>query len=436
VYFLPKEEEKSKALNLNLFFSISILHNCANNYIHSLKETRENNLKMKFCLAIAALTAASSVSAFTLTNPKISSATSTAVKPLFGILDEVNSDSFNLLGDDTEDDTPSAKEIETAYETFLANLVFSANDPRMDIIESIDLATDPKWLHWLDQKINKSTDVEEKMALRDLNEMILDIKKRIDLSQAQEERMKQEQKEAEEQRIIDAEIEADEGRKMSDSDVLRKAGAVGRTGVEAVTDAKEDKVSFFDQDLTPEIRLSYDDMCKKVLPPYKAGDTPASIVFSYYDQFDAQFIKVLKERAENGEQESQDVLDALAQEQNTRLTAATDSLKTVLSAGDPMRMEGVIVKLAREGKIDEPFLLLLEANANQAAAAGATGPAELMKRLGQRAMEEKDKQSSSKEVKLLRQLLRTDDETKRAELLEEAFTPKQGLLVSDTGYVE
>eukprot|EP01083_Nonionella_stella_P060466 157888_1 len=207
---------------------------------------------------------------------------------------------------------------------------------------------------------------------------------------------------------------------MSDSDVLRKAGAVGRTGVEAVTDAKEDKVSFFDQDLTPEIRLSYDDMCKKVLPPYKAGDTPASIVFSYYDQFDAQFIKVLKERAENGEQESQDVLDALAQEQNTRLTAATDSLKTVLSAGDPMRMEGVIVKLAREGKIDEPFLLLLEANANQAAAAGATGPAELMKRLGQRAMEEKDKQSSSKEVKLLRQLLRTDDETKRAELLEEA----------------
>ena len=37
--------------------------------------------------------------------------------------------------------------------------------------------------------------------------------------------------------------------------------------------------------------------------------------------------------------------------------------------------------------------------------------------LGQRAMEEKDKQSQTKEIKLLRQLLRSDDSTKREELL-------------------
>ena len=95
-----------------------------------------------------------------------------------------------------------------------------------------------------------------------------------------------------------------------------------------------------------------------------------------------------------------------------------------------MKMEGAIVKLAREGKIDEPFLLLLEANANQAAAAGAKGPAELMKKLGQRAVEEKDRQSSTKEVKLLRKLLRTDDTNEREALLVDAFTPKTPLLVS------
>ena len=93
-------------------------------------------------------------------------------------------------------------------------------------------------------------------------------------------------------------------------------------------------------------------------------------------------------------------------------------------------MEGAIVRLAREGKIDEPFLLLLEANANQAEAAGAQGPAQLMRKLGQRAMAEKDKQSSSKEIKLLRQLLREDDSTKREQILEEAFTPKEALIVS------
>ena len=95
-----------------------------------------------------------------------------------------------------------------------------------------------------------------------------------------------------------------------------------------------------------------------------------------------------------------------------------------------MRMEGAIVKLAKEGRIDEPFLLLLEANADQAMAAGATGPAELMRRLRKRAMNEKDKQSATKEIKLLRQLLREPDSNTREQLLTEAFTPKEALIVS------
>ena len=88
------------------------------------------------------------------------------------------------------------------------------------------------------------------------------------------------------------------------------------------------------------------------------------------------------------------------------------------------------MRLAREGKGDEPFLLLLEANADQARAAGAAGPAELMDKLRQRAMTEKDKQSSTKEIKLLRQLLREPDSNKREDLLTAAFTPKETLIVS------
>jgi hypothetical protein len=352
-----------------------------------------------------------------------------ALSPLRGILDEVNSDSFNLLGGD-KDDRGSQSEIDRAYETFLAQLVFSANDPRLDIVDNIDLCSDPAWLAWLDNKINTTTDVEEKMALRDLNEMILDIVKRMELSKVAEEREAKEKAEAEAARLAEAEARAEEGRKMSDADVLRKARSVDRSGLGDAAEIKNNGVSFYDQELTPEIRMSYDELVKKILPPYKPGDTPASIVFSYYDQFDAQFIKVLKERADNGETESQEILDALSAEQSKRLAAATENIKTVLAAGDPMRMEGVIVKLAKEGKVDEPFLLLLEANANQAAAAGAEGPAKLMRRLGERAMEEKDKQSQTKEIRLLRQLLRTDDSAKREELLTDAFTPRQGLLVS------
>lgn len=246
-----------------------------------------------------------------------------------------------------------------------------------------------------------------------------------------EERAAKEKEEAEAKRLaaIDAEVEA--GKAMSDTDVLRKAQAIDSAGIETeIKTQAEEKKTFYDTELTPEIRLSYEDLLKEVLPPYSPGTTASSIAFTYYDRFDAQFVKVLTERSNNGDNDAQVLLDALAVEQSKRIAAATETLKSVLAEGEPMRMEGAIVRLAREGKIDEPFLLLLEANANQAEAAGAQGPAQLMRKLGERAMAEKDKQSSSKEIKLLRQLLREDDSTKREQILEEAFTPKEALIVS------
>lgn len=363
------------------------------------------------------------------------------IPPLYGIMDEVNSGAFNLSellkGDGSSDDELSSSEMEKAYEMFLGQLVFSTNDPRIDIMDNYELCSDPQWLTWLERKINSTRDVEEKMALRDLRDMIVDVKKRVELSQAAEERLAQEAEEAERNRIASAEAEMEKGRAMSGTDVLKRAAAVDTAGVDAMVKDKNAargktnvRKTFYEKELTPEIRTSYEDMCSNVLPPYRAGDTPASIVFNYYDQFDAQFIKVLNERAMNGDAGSQAVLDALAIEQQKRVAAATESLKEVLSKGDPMRMEGAIVKLAKEGKVDESFLLLLEANADQARAAGATGPAELMDKLRKRAMNEKDKQSATKEIKLLRQLLREPDANKREVLLTDAFTPKEALIVS------
>ena len=324
-----------------------------------------------------------------------------------------------------------------AYEMFLGQLVFSANDPRMDIMDNYDLCMDPQWLAWLDAKIANCRDVEETMALKDLNDMILDVKKRVELSKATEEREAKEAEEKERERMVAAEVEMEKGKALSGAELLKKAAKVDTAGVrkemavEGVQQQQQRK-TFYETDLTPEIRLSYEDMCKNVLPPYKPGDSPQTIVFKYYDQFDAQFIKVLNERASNGDVDSQAVLDALAVEQQKRVAAATEALKDVLSKGDPMRMEGAIVKLAKDGRIDEAFLLLLEANADQARAAGATGPADLMLKLKKRATQEKDKQAASKEIKLLRQLLREPNANEREKILEEAFTPKEALIVPGT----
>lgn len=368
----------------------------------------------------------------------LSAAPSRDATALFGILDEIEGDSYDLLGGGSasEADNKQSSARDDAYEVFLGQLVFSPNDPRVDIVENWDLATDEDFVGWLNKKVSTSTDPEEKLALRDLHGMIIDVKRKVELNAMAEERIAKEAEEAEQARANAIDIEAEEGRALTDTDLLRKAAAVDRSGIDReLSDQRDEaaaKKTFYDSEITPEIRLSYEELLGQILPPYNPGETPASVAFTFYDKFDAQFVKVLTERSNNGDADAQAILGALAEEQSKRIAAATETLKAVLAMGDPMRMEGAIVKMAREGKIDEAFLLLLEANADQADAAGATGPAQLMRKLQKRAMEEKDKQSSTKEVKLLRQLLREDDPAKREELLEEAFTPKDALIVPGT----
>mmetsp|Transcript_11306 Transcript_11306/g.16108 ORF Transcript_11306/g.16108 Transcript_11306/m.16108 type:complete len:538 (-) Transcript_11306:353-1966(-) len=351
-------------------------------------------------------------------------------RPLFGILDEMESDAYDLTS--TADETEI--NMNDAYEMFLADLVFSTNNPKVDIINNIERAGDQVFIDWLDAKIENSKDPEERLALRDLFDMIEDVKRQIEVSKMAEQREAQEQEQQEKERLAKAEAQAQQGRALTNTEVLKKASAIDTAqagDVQAIREEKT-KVSFYDQQLTPEIRLSYEGLLKKVMPPYKGGETPTSIAFTYYDQFDAQFVKVLDERARSGDTDSQLLIEALAQEQQSRLADATNSLKEVLALGDAMRMEGAIVKMAREGKIDEPFLLLLEANATQARDAGALGPAQLMEKLRNRAMEEKDKQAASKEVALIRKLLRTETSAERELILEDAFTPRENLLVAGT----
>jgi len=365
-----------------------------------------------------------------------SNAAATTTTSLWGILDEIESDSYDLMSSSSKADSPK-DDISEAYEIMLAELVFSTNDPRVDIVNQFDLVGQPEFLEWLSQtKIEKSNDPEERLALKDLYDTILDVKTKIEVNKLAEERAAAEAQKAEQERLAAADEEAQRGRQMSTSDILKKATAiqtqVTTEELEAREQEKKKKKTFYEEEITPEIRLSYESLLKKVLPPYQGGETYSSVVYAYYDQFDAQFVKVLTERSNQGDDDATSLLEALAVEQQKRIAAATETLKQVLSAGDPNRMEGAIVKLAREGKADEAFLLLLEANEAQARSNGATGPANLMQRLRKRAVAEKDKQSQSKEVRLLRQLLRTDDANEREKLFEDAFTPKDALIVPGT----
>ncbi|KAL7555531.1 hypothetical protein ACA910_006119 [Epithemia clementina (nom. ined.)] len=390
---------------------------------------------MRLALAISVLLSQDSANAFVHLFGKqcfgeLTAAATCNSRPtvLWGILDEIQSDAYDLSGSSKSNDDANLSD---AYETFLAELVFSTNDPRIDIMNKFELAGDQEFIEWLDAKAQNSRDPEERIALRDLHEMIIDVKTRIEVNRLAEERSKQ-QAEASEQERLDAEsAKADAGRAMSNAEVLQKAEMIAK-GERGEKVEKAAKKSFYEQEITPEIRLSYDKLLKSLLPPYKAGETAETVVVNNYGQFDAQLVKLLDERSNNGDIAAKDLLSALAEEQRKRVAAATISLKAVLALREPMKMEGAIIKLGREGKIDEPFLLLLEANEGQARRAGQEAPAQLMARLRKRAMEEKDKQSASKEIRLIRQLLRTEEAADREKLLEEAFTPKEALIVPGT----
>ena len=86
-----------------------------------------------------------------------SSSTSPSRTRLFGILDEIEGDSYNLLGNSGDDDAEKKQQqrsMSDAYEVFLGELVFSPNDPRVDIVENFDLACDPQFMDWLNKKVD------------------------------------------------------------------------------------------------------------------------------------------------------------------------------------------------------------------------------------------------------------------------------------------
>merc|ERR1719217_108454 len=68
-----------------------------------------------------------------------------------------------------------------------------------------------------------------------------------------------------------------------------------------------------------------------------------------------------------------EVRDACNAEMANRMQAAAEALRDVLSSPTPVIMEGKIAGFARQGRIDDALLQLLEANLQQAQQAGEQG---------------------------------------------------------------
>lgn len=109
-------------------------------------------------------------------------------------------------------------------------------------------------------------------------------------------------------------------------------------------------------------------------------------------------------------------------EMSERMGRAAEALKKLLGAG-PSGMFRLVPDYMQRGLLEEPLLLLLEANIRQATEAGAAPAAELLGRLMAQIRIELDK-SVEPEIRLLRELLRIESADARRELLRQKIAPK------------
>ncbi len=159
------------------------------------------------------------------------------------------------------------------------------------------------------------------------------------------------------------------------------------------------------------------------------ADIPGQISANY-KLIDYGFLQRLGERIAKQDPKEAERLaviqTACNDEMGRRMQEAAQSLKDILSSPTAVVMEGKMAGLARQGKVDDALLQLLEANLQQARAAGDQGKnaANALAALQTRVQNELDKTLSPTQA-LLRQLLRMDSKPARLALLKDKMSPKQ-----------
>jgi len=151
-----------------------------------------------------------------------------------------------------------------------------------------------------------------------------------------------------------------------------------------------------------------------------------------YPMIDYAFLQRLDELEAEGKPELAERLaeirKAINKEMAARMQAAAEAMKDLVQSPTPVIMEGKIAGLARQGRLDDALMQLLDANLQQAQLAGdaGKGAVAVLSKLKTRVQKEVDAKLAP-EVTLIRQLLRMDDPQARQELLRAKMKPKKSV---------
>ncbi|GJD07212.1 hypothetical protein Gasu2_15830 [Galdieria sulphuraria] len=272
-------------------------------------------------------------------------------------------------------------------ETLLGIFYFSKPEELPCLVQEHLDELDEDFYAFLQFKIDSASDVEERVALKVLKDSLTEIIQGLG-------------KEALEQLVS-------QGPSASDSNVDKVNST--RTSYDAASyDALIDSL------------LNREDM--------KTG------VQAEYDKLDGYFLERLEWRIRQASGDTFDklvLLDNIIQEVvQDRMKLAGKRLSDALQCGSPDIIERKFEEMNRRGEIDSALLLLLSANIEEARKHNSIQAVKVLERLQNKVAQLKD-ESTSPEVAVVRQLLRTESEEARREILKKAFSVGPAIYMAD-----
>lgn len=275
-------------------------------------------------------------------------------------------------------------------EILLAEMRFSEPDKLPALVQNNLPSLDDSFYAFLQSKIDSSADIPERDTLRDLRDAITHIMKQL----------------------YDQAAKAD------------TPAAAAAAAEQEQPQAPAIDIPSSGQDVAT---ATYDELLDQFSAAFsESAAALKTTIDASYDRIDLTLLERLGERIAEGGPQAQnghEIRDAISAAMNDRMAAAMDAVKSVLAAGDPAAMRAAVDTLARKGKIDDAFVLLLQANIEQAKTAGATQAVEIVQMVLDHASAVQEV-GLDPEIKLIRSLLRTEDKAARVEMLMEGLKPR------------
>ena len=301
-------------------------------------------------------------------------------------------------------------------EQILAGLMFSTNDVLEDVLNNLHVINDD-FVKYLTAKVDSVTDMEERLGLSSLLQVITTVLERVREAETSGDDM-----------VRDEELSIDQIRTRMQE--VQMGQEIKNSGEGAGVAKKKEFVVQTDAKATFQLILAKFEEC------YNSGMNVTEAVVANYNLCDYKFMEMLKSEAdacfaEGAGIEGQGYLDILAainKEMANQVGIAQTKLARILNKKIPAAMESEVVAMVKKGEMDEALVLLIEANAQQATKAGATAAADVLGNLVKRARVEMER-LLPEEQKLLRALLRITLPEERKGLLYEAFRPTKSMNV-------